>query len=199
MPGKDVSAESEARYAALQQTRLEADGKARATQRLAMLAVVVALAAVLAVGGLLWFRPSAKPEGPSFPPDMEEIHPGWVSATVPVIVREEASKESKQLGILEANTRLYVQEVRGVRARIVEPMEGWVSCVSGNVQVLTVHEVDEELREVRQKLLAHQKTQRDLLAALEKAHQKGHMDPAITKEVKDVLKDETSAVNAMGV
>ncbi|CAJ1350344.1 unnamed protein product, partial [Effrenium voratum] len=89
MPGKDVSAESEARYAALQQTRLEADGKARATQRLAMLAVVVALAAVLAVGGLLWFRPSAKPEGPSFPPDMEEIHPGWVSATVPVIVREE--------------------------------------------------------------------------------------------------------------
>lgn len=93
-------------------------------------------------------------------------------------------RQSKKVGIVKAASRVLVKEVRGIRARITEPMAGWISCVSGNVQVVTRHETDEHIKKVKREVMAHQKTQRDLLTALENVKRKGGIHPKLFGKVR---------------
>eukprot|EP00931_Biecheleriopsis_adriatica_P102300 TRINITY_DN7728_c0_g1_i1.p1 TRINITY_DN7728_c0_g1~~TRINITY_DN7728_c0_g1_i1.p1 ORF type:complete len:243 (-),score=45.57 TRINITY_DN7728_c0_g1_i1:41-769(-) len=164
-------------YTVLEQTRKDT----QSTRRLALIALVVAGISVLALAlPLLQSWHAARRDAQVYgevPDWMEEtIKPGWLWTRVPAVVRKEASKDSEQVGIVRARDRVKVVEVRGIRARISEPLEGWLSSVSEstgrNIQVLTNEETDEELTEVREKLLKFQKVQRDLIAALEKSKDK---------------------------
>jgi len=165
--GREIT-ESSSEYRLLQQTRDEAS----LTRRIALGSLLVALCSVGAV--FLYQDSPIRSLEASFPANMEEIQPGWVWTTVPAIVRSEKSLQSKQVGIVEAEARVLVKEVQGTRARISEPMAGWISCISGDVQVVTSHEADAQLKEIKRKIMAHQKSQRDLLAALERVKKKRH-------------------------
>lgn len=185
LSGREISAESTTEYKLLQQARDEAV----MTRRIALGSLLVALCSVVAV---FLFQDSMSFENSfGFPANMEEIEPGWVWTTVPAIVRSEKSKQSKQLGIVEAETRVLVKEVQGTRARISEPMHGWISCISGDVQVVTRHETDSKLKKIKETIMAHQKSQRDLLGALEEVKKKGQLHPKLLGQVKDVLKNES--------
>eukprot|EP00434_Breviolum_minutum_P002425 symbB.v1.2.002143.t1/scaffold106.1/size366728/31 len=182
--GREVM-ESSSEYKLLQQTRDEAT----TTRRIALGSLLVALCSVVAVymfqngtstGSSITLRES-------FPGNMEEIQPGWAWTTVPAIVRSDKSLKSKQLGIVQGDTRVMVKEVKGIRARISEPMAGWISCISGDVQVVTKHE-DEQLQQIKKRIMAHQKSQRDLLAALENVKKKGQLHPKLLGEIKEATK-----------
>lgn len=185
--GREVM-ESSSEYKLLQQTRDEAT----TTRRIALGSLLVALCSVVAV----YMLQNATSTGSSitlresFPGNMEEIQPGWAWTTVPAIVRSDKSLKSKQLGIVQGDTRVMVKEVKGIRARISEPMAGWISCISGDVQVVTKHE-DEQLQQIKKRIMAHQKSQRDLLAALENVKKKGQLHPKLLGEIKEVLKNES--------
>ena len=184
--GREVM-ESSSEYKLLQQTRDEAT----TTRRIALGSVLVALCSVVAV----YMLQNGTSTGSSvlresFPANMEEIQPGWAWTTVPAIVRSDKSLISNQLGIVQGDTRVLVKEVKGIRARISEPMAGWISCISGDVQVVTKHE-DEQLQQIKKRIMAHQKSQRDLLAALENVKKKGQLHPKLLGEVKEVLKNES--------
>ncbi|CAK9081917.1 unnamed protein product [Durusdinium trenchii] len=174
--GREVS-ESSSHYKLLQQTRDEA----RWTWRIASASFLVAL---LSLGAFLSCSRTEEPALTQFPSDMEEVTPGWAWTTVPAIVRQERSLQSKKVGIVKAASRVLVKEVRGIRARITEPMAGWISCVSGNVQVVTRHETDEHIKKVKREVMAHQKTQRDLLTALENVKRKGGIHPKLFGKVR---------------
>mmetsp|Transcript_66567 Transcript_66567/g.156117 ORF Transcript_66567/g.156117 Transcript_66567/m.156117 type:complete len:214 (-) Transcript_66567:118-759(-) len=154
--------ESTAHYSILQ-TRKEA----HSTRRIACAALLFAACSAGSMyvllrnaGDLLEMR--------EFPEGLEVIRPGWAWTTDPAIVRESASLKSTQLGVIPGKQRVLVSEVRGVRARILEPQEGWISCVSDGKQLVTSKEVDDELNQVRHKLLIQQKIQRKIDQALEK-------------------------------
>eukprot|EP00438_Fugacium_kawagutii_P030725 Skav209835 [mRNA] locus=scaffold2703:226376:226954:- [translate_table: standard] len=178
LSGREISAESTTEYKLLQQARDEAV----MTRRIALGSLLVALCSVVAVFLLHPWNSFENSFG--FPANMEEIKPGWVWTTVPAIVRSEKSKQSKQLGIVEAETRVLVKEVQGTRARISEPMSGWISCISGDVQVVTRHETDSKIKRVKETILAHQKSQRDLLGALEEVKKKG-LHPKLLGQLDD--------------
>ena len=121
-----------------------------------------------------------------FPEGTEVIRPGWAWTTVPAVVREEASMESTKVAVIPAKTRVLVSELRGVRARIAEPIEGWISCVSDGRQIVTLKEVDEELNALREKLLGQQKVQRQVDAALKKRKEtKGVPQPQPRKKAAE--------------
>ena len=158
-------------YELLQQTR----DSARSTRRIA--GVSLALAASCLVSYLALREEPAEP----FPEDMEEIKPGWAWTTVPALVRKGESmpralihghrlllRQSPQVGIVDKEMRVLVKELRGIRARISEPYVGWISCVSGKVQVVTRHTASETVKQVTKDMLYLQKGQRDTLKSLEK-------------------------------
>ena len=173
-----VEGESNVHYSILQ-TRKEA----QSTRCIA--AVALLFAACSAVSMCLLLRWGGFDlEVRDFPEDMEVIEPGWAWTTVPAVVRAAPALDSTKLGVIPAKQRVLVSELRGVRARIKEPMEGWISCVSDGTQIVTRQEVDEELNQVRKKLLTHQKIQRNIDAALEKRKTEKGVPPPRTRSRK---------------
>ena len=78
------------------------------------------------------------------------------------------SRQSPKVGIVDKEMRVLVKELHGTRARISEPYVGWISCVSGKVQVVTRHEASETIKQVTKDMLSLQKGQRDTLKSLER-------------------------------
>mmetsp|Transcript_2537 Transcript_2537/g.6075 ORF Transcript_2537/g.6075 Transcript_2537/m.6075 type:complete len:206 (+) Transcript_2537:40-657(+) len=179
MPARDLSEatlrrrlpepgnESPAPYEILQTSRDARGAKHIATA--ALFAACCSLGAFVALQ-----KPFEAEDFREFPPGMEVVEPGWAWTTVPAAVRETAALGSTKLGVIAAKQRVLVQELQGVRARIKEPLEGWISCISSDgIQVVTTEDVDDELTQIRKKLLEHQKVQRDIVATLQAAKDKG--------------------------
>jgi len=116
---------------------------------------------------------------------MEQIQPGWAWTEVPAVVRDDMSRYSAEIGKLAAQECVRVKEVRGTRARISEPLAGWVSTVSRDgVQVLTGSINDQELIGRRDTLLKLQKTQRKLHRAIDEVAEK-HAQSPMVQQVMD--------------
>lgn len=56
-----------------------------------------------------------------------EIRPGWSRALPEAKVRSTASKDSEVLGALHEGSRVLVAEVCGKKARIQQPLSGWIA------------------------------------------------------------------------
>ncbi|CAJ1383013.1 unnamed protein product [Effrenium voratum] len=72
--------------------------------------------------------------------DLPPIGPGWARTLVEANVREGRAKRSELRGALPAGSRVLIAEVRGPRAQLSQPYEGWISVVTAQQEPVLVQE-----------------------------------------------------------
>lgn len=140
------------------------DEARKETRKAWYFALVALLVAVLSSGGtavsLFGLRKSVSYDSsehstvldetvyPTFP-GIEDLRPGWARCLVNAVVRAGHDPESKKVAVIRMNAQVLVEEVRGRRIRISEPIHGWVSSMSNDgIEIIRANKPKVELEDL---------------------------------------------------
>ncbi|CAE7469409.1 unnamed protein product [Symbiodinium sp. CCMP2592] len=114
-----------------------------------------------------------------------EIRPGWSRALREAKVRSTACKDSEVLGAIHEGSRVLVAEVRGKKARIQQPLSGWIALSKHTEPVL-----EQESCQVQEGELASSWVVSHVLARLSEPAQQAEERPLLTASLPEAPAEE---------